>query len=159
MRVIGVSMVGVAVARLLGNSPISRLAWAESYGLRAVQSGIAPSPICYPAVVRPWPSPRKTMRRRDFIAGLAGSAATWPGTARAQQPAMPVIGLLRSTPAQPFAHLVSALRQGLAEMGFVEGQNFAIEARNADNRLERLPDMAADLIGRKVAAIVVNGAA
>ena len=72
---------------------------------------------------------------------------------------MPVIGLLRSTPAQPFAHLVGALRQGLAEMGFVEGQNFAIEARHADNRLERLPDLAAELTGRKVAAMVVNGAA
>ena len=97
------------------------------------------------------------MDRRHFI-GLIGGAAIWPWVARAQQ-AMPVIGVLRSTPGLQFVHLDAPFRQGLAEAGFVEGQNVMLEHRNADNRLERLPDLAADLVRREVAAIVVNGGA
>jgi ABC-type uncharacterized transport system substrate-binding protein len=96
------------------------------------------------------------MNRRHFI-GLTGGAAIWPCAARAQQ--TPVIGVLRSTPAQQFVHLEAPFRQGLAEAGFVEGQNVTLEHRYADNRLERLPGLAADLIRREVAAIVVNGGA
>jgi putative ABC transport system substrate-binding protein len=99
------------------------------------------------------------MRRREFLGALGGAAAMWPLAARAQQPAMPVIGLLRSTPRQTFEHVEVALGQGLAEAGFVEGRNVLIESRYADNQRDRLPDLAADLVRRRVVAIVVNGSA
>jgi putative tryptophan/tyrosine transport system substrate-binding protein len=94
--------------------------------------------------------------RRKLITLLGGAAAMWPLVARAQQPAMPVIGFLRSTPAAPFAHLVVELRNGLSEEGFIEGRNLAIEQRFGDNQPERLPGLAADLVRRKVAVIVAN---
>jgi putative ABC transport system substrate-binding protein len=96
------------------------------------------------------------MRRRAFITLIGGAAAAWPLAARAQQAAMPLVGLLRSTPAAPFAALVAALRQGLGDEGFVEGRNVAIEQRHADNQLDRLPDLAADLVRRQVSVIVAN---
>jgi len=98
------------------------------------------------------------MRRREFIT-LLGGAVAWPFGVRAQQPTMPVIGVLRSTPAKPFAHIVAAFREGLKETGFVEGQSIAIEQRWADNQLDRLPELAADLIHRQAAVIVCNGLA
>ncbi len=98
----------------------------------------------------------RLVRRRDFVALLGGAAAVWPLAAHAQQPALPVIGFLRSTPAAPFAHLVEALRQGLKDEGLNEGRNFAIEQRSADNQHDRLPELAADLIRRQVSVIVGN---
>src|SRR5262245_30433751 len=95
------------------------------------------------------------LKRREFIR-LFGGAAAWPLAARAQQPAMPVVGLLRSTTAAPFTRLVAELRRGLGEEGFTEGRNIAIEQRWADNQPDRLPDLAADLVRRKVAVIVRN---
>jgi putative ABC transport system substrate-binding protein len=95
------------------------------------------------------------MRRRDFIFAL-GSAATLPLAARAQQSAMPVIGFLRSASLADSAHIVSAFRQGLRDAGFVEGRNVAVEFRWADNRLDRLPALVAELIERRVAVIVAN---
>jgi len=83
-------------------------------------------------------------------------AAAWPLAARAQQPAMPIIGFIRDTPSAPFLHLVARFRDGLTEVGFVEGQNVAIEQRWAEGRDDRLPDLLADLIRRKAAVIVAN---
>ena len=98
------------------------------------------------------------IERRTFIAGL-GSAAAWPVVARTQQAALPVIGFLvaagpvRSTPSTP-----SAFAKGLNEMGYVEGRNVAFEVRWAENQLDRLPALAADLV-RRLAVIVTNGTA
>jgi putative ABC transport system substrate-binding protein len=103
--------------------------------------------------------PFDRLKRREFITLLGGSAVVWPLAVHAQQSAMPVIGFLRSSPAEPFAHIVVAFRQGLNETGFVEGQNVAVEQRWADNQLHRLPDLAADLVRRQVAVIVGNGPA
>jgi putative ABC transport system substrate-binding protein len=97
--------------------------------------------------------------RREFITLLGGAAAVWPLAVRAQQPAMPVVGLLRSTTAAPFAHLVVELGKGLSEEGFVEGRNVIIEQRWGDNQPDRLPGLAADLVRRKAAVIVCNSPA
>ena len=99
------------------------------------------------------------MRRRDFVTLAGGAAIAWPLVAHAQQPTMPVIGFLRSTSLAVSTPMVTGFRQGLTAAGFTEGQNVAIEYRYADNQLERLPGLVAELIRLPVAVIVANNIA
>ncbi len=97
------------------------------------------------------------MKRRDVLVGLGGSVAVWPLSALAQSQPVPVIGFLNSASPGPFAAFAHAFREGLREAGFVDGNNVTIEARWAEGHYERLPNLAADLVGRRVTLIVATG--
>jgi putative tryptophan/tyrosine transport system substrate-binding protein len=97
------------------------------------------------------------MRRRDFISLVGGSAVAWPLVARAQQPAVPVVGLLHPASPDTLANRLRGLRQGLKETGFVEDENVAIEQRWAGNQLDRLPELVAALVRRQVSVIAAIG--
>ena len=97
------------------------------------------------------------MRRRDFIKGIVGSATAWPLAARAQQPAMPVVGLLHGASQEKFAANVAAFKQGLSQTGFIDGKNVTIEYRWPNGQYDQLPALAADLVRRQVAVIATPG--
>src|SRR4029077_17150686 len=97
------------------------------------------------------------IRRRDFVILLGGGAAAWPFAARAQQPAMPVIGLIDAASAADRSDVMVAFREALAEAGYIEGQNVAIEYRWAEGRFDRRLELAPDLVRRRVSVIVTPG--
>src|SRR6516164_7344074 len=96
------------------------------------------------------------MQRRQFLTLVGGAVTGWPIAARAQQPGVPVIGFLNSASRDGYAPMVAGFRQGLKETGYVEGQNVAIEYRWAEGQYDRVPPMAAELIGRPADVIVCN---
>jgi putative tryptophan/tyrosine transport system substrate-binding protein len=97
------------------------------------------------------------MRRREFITLLGSTAVAWPRTARAQQPAMPVVGFIRDGSAEGSAQFVAAFRKGLNETGYVEGQNVTVEYPWLEGQYDRLPALMGDLVRRQVAVIATPG--
>jgi putative tryptophan/tyrosine transport system substrate-binding protein len=94
------------------------------------------------------------MRRREFISLIGGVVATWPLAVQAQQPALPVVGLLRT--AEPAESFIAAFRRGLSDSGYTEGNNVTVDIRVTENKRDRLSELAADLVQKRVAAIVAN---
>jgi putative tryptophan/tyrosine transport system substrate-binding protein len=97
------------------------------------------------------------MRRREFIAGLGGAVAAWPLAARAQQPALPVVGFVNGGSADAGASRVAAFGKGLGETGYIEGRNVTVEYHYLEGRYDRQPAVMADLVRRRVAVIVAGG--
>jgi ABC-type uncharacterized transport system substrate-binding protein len=97
------------------------------------------------------------MRRREFITLVSGAAAAWSLPAYAQQPKIPVVGYLHIAASEPYALMMSAFREGLKEVGYIEGQNITIQSRWAEGRIERLPKLAEDLVRQEVTVLATGG--
>src|SRR5262245_5636231 len=97
------------------------------------------------------------MRRREFITLVGGAAAAWSLPAHAQQPKIPVVGYLHTAASEPYALMMSAFREGLKEVGYIEGQNVTIHSRWAEGRIERLPKLAEDLVRQEVTVLTTGG--
>jgi hypothetical protein len=154
----------MSAGHLPQSSSASRFTASASEFFILSQSGERPEPqelfgegrygLCYPWAAPPFGT--ACIRRRDFIT-LRGGAAAWPRAAGAQQAPMPVVGFLNSGSAAGREQHLAAFRQGLEETGHAEGRNVAIEYRWAEGRYERLPELAAELVRRRVAVIAATG--
>jgi putative tryptophan/tyrosine transport system substrate-binding protein len=118
------------------------------------QSGLSQTPFQVLCLLFLYVAPSgAAMRRREFITLIGGVAATWPLTVQAQQPVLPVVGLLRTEARDSF---IAAFRRGLSDSGYTDGKNVTVDIRVAEGKRDRLSELAADLVRKRVAAIVVN---
>src|SRR5262245_48973523 len=142
--------------RAIRSPSVRWLSLSIGFDLRsAAQQSPAVADVCYP--LGRTHGRDGAVKRCDFITLVGGAAAAWPLPARAQQPAMPVVGFLDVASAGERTQMVAAFRQGLADGGFVEGRNVVTEFRWADGQYDRLPELVADLVRRQVSVIATPG--